>query len=157
MTAMPNPYSLMKVISLQARFVAIRNDKLQVKNPHKIQNSSNKFFRTYALINICLQYVRSAFFLCTDIYSIHSKLDQLSSSVLLFIVFTVCLLYSSVLFLWPTCAILWCWMSITRDMAIWTLPNTATTSRILSSKLGAWNVCGKNSKIIHTEALFRAP
>lgn len=71
------------------------------------------------------QWNHTAISLCTVIYSIYSMLD---------------LLYC---FLWPTCAILWCWMSITRDMAIWTLPNTATTSRILSSKLGAWNVCRK--------------
>lgn len=36
-----------------------------------------------------------------------------------------------------TCAIRWCCRSMTRDIAICMPPNTATTSKILSSKLGA--------------------
>lgn len=40
-----------------------------------------------------------------------------------------------------TCAIRWCCRFITRDTAICMLPNTATTSKILSSKEGAVNVC----------------
>lgn len=39
-----------------------------------------------------------------------------------------------------TCAIRWCCRFITRDTAICMLPNTATTSKILSSKEGAVNV-----------------
>lgn len=39
-----------------------------------------------------------------------------------------------------TCAIRWCCRFMTRDTAICILPNTATTSKILSSKEGAVNV-----------------
>ncbi len=40
-----------------------------------------------------------------------------------------------------TCAIRWCCRLITLEKAICMLPNTATTSRILSSNDGAVNVC----------------
>lgn len=40
-----------------------------------------------------------------------------------------------------TCAMRWCWSLMTLETAICMLPNTATTSRILSSNDGAQKIC----------------
>lgn len=46
-----------------------------------------------------------------------------------------------------TCAMRWCWRLMTRDMAIWMLPKTATTSSFLSSNDGAPKFCGGSVQV----------